>query len=418
MNEIYDAAREMKEAVTDEDRLEFEQRRDVVADATALAETLWLLNRVITAADTSIVVTDPNLPDNPIIYHNPAFEHVSGYTASEIDRHNCRFLQGPGTDPEAVAEMRAAVSEGRSCDVTMLNYRKDGTPFWNHLAISPVRDGNGKLTHFVGVQNDVTQQREAEQERDTLLAQQRRIADTLQRALLLDSPSTFHGLEINTQYEPALDEAQFGGDFFDVFALGEDLVALVVGDCTGKGLDAAQHTAEVKFALRVLLREHSNPLPALARLNGFHLESQRLDGRDPNALVCVLLAIVNTRSGLVTLTSAGMEPPLVIREDGDVEEVPVLGMMIGVDAEAEFTETQLLLEPGDVLLMVTDGITEARSPGRRLFGYDGLIGAVREAATLDSVAAMGRKVVASAKEFAGGKPQDDICLLAARRPRR
>lgn len=97
--------------------------------------------------------------------------------------------------------------------MTPVSYRKDGTPFWNHLVISPVYNASGETTHFVGVQNDVTIRREAENERDVLLAQQQRIADTLQRALLIKAPETFHGLEVNTQYEPAWDEAQIGGDF-------------------------------------------------------------------------------------------------------------------------------------------------------------------------------------------------------------
>ena len=223
---------------------------------TALDETLLLLNRVVHAAVTSIVVTDPHLPDNPIIFHNPAFEHMSGYAASEIDGRNCRFLQGADTDRETVAELRRAIAEVRPCTVLLRNYRKDGTPFWNELAMSPVRDASGYLTHFVGVQTDVTRRAEAERERDVLLTQQTRIAETLQRALLLTpSTATLSGVDVSTQYLPAWGEAQFGGDFFDTVTLTENKLALVVGDCAGKGLKAAQYTAEVKYALRVLLRE-------------------------------------------------------------------------------------------------------------------------------------------------------------------
>jgi two-component system CheB/CheR fusion protein len=119
-------------------------------------EILTLFRQVLNAAETSIVVTDARLPDNPIIYHNAAFERTSGYAASEIDGRNCRFLQGPETDPQAIAKIRDAIAHERSCRVTLLNYRKNGTSFWNDLALTPVHDAQGQLTHFVGVQNDVT----------------------------------------------------------------------------------------------------------------------------------------------------------------------------------------------------------------------------------------------------------------------
>ena len=383
-------------------------------DSVSLEETLRLLSRVIAAAVTSIVVTDPSQPDNPIVFHNPAFERISGYTASEIDGHNCRFLQGPDTDRAVVAEIRAALREERTCDVILQNYRKDGTPFWNHLTISPVRDSRGKVTHFVGVQSDVTLRKEAEQERDVLLKQQQRIAETLQRALLLDPPAAFQGLEISTEYAPAWDEAQFGGDFFDAFALNENMVALVVGDVTGKGLHAAQYTAEVKYALRVLLREYANPLPALSRLNSFLIEAQRLDGRDAYSLVCVVLAVLNTETGEVSITSAGMESPLIVRKDGTVEEVPVDGMMIGIDNDAVYKATRRTLERGDVLLMVTDGITEARR-GNEFLGVEGLGEVALRAASRETLSEMGKEIAAHAQEFAGGKQMDDVCLLLARR---
>lgn len=387
--------------------------------AESLDETLLLLNRVVHAAVTSIVVTDPHLPDNPIVYHNPAFEYLSGYSASEIDGRNCRFLQGKDTDPATVAEIRQAIADMRPCHTLLLNYRKDGTAFWNDLAISPVHDDTGRLTHFVGVQTDVTRRAEAERERDTLLAQQKRIADTLQRALLLTPPVTaLSDLDVSTQYEAAFDEAQFGGDFFDTVTITEDKIALIVGDCTGKGLKAAQYTAEVKYALRVLLREYGHPTPALHRLNTFLMDSQRLDARDEEALVCVSVVVLNTRTGEAQFASAGMEPPLILRADGTTTSVEVGGLILGMDTSAEYTSETVIVDIGETIVLVTDGITEARGPlpKRDLFGYDGLTAVMKQAfAESLSPEFIGKRIVHAAKEFAGGKPQDDVCVLVARR---
>ncbi len=105
-----------------------------------------------------LIVTDPYQPDNPIVYCNEGFLHLTGYAASEVIGRNCRFLQGPGTDPRAVAILRRAQEAGQACLVTLLNHRRDGSPFWNRLMIEPINDRSGKLVHFVGVQMDVTEQ--------------------------------------------------------------------------------------------------------------------------------------------------------------------------------------------------------------------------------------------------------------------
>ena len=122
-----------------------------------------LLDRAVAASSNGIVITDPKMPDNPIIYVNPAFEEISGYTAEEVRGRNCRFLQGGYREQPALDELREALTEERECKVVLRNYRKDGTPFWNELYVSPVHDEDGLLTNFVGVQNDITERRRIEE---------------------------------------------------------------------------------------------------------------------------------------------------------------------------------------------------------------------------------------------------------------
>jgi PAS domain S-box-containing protein len=122
-----------------------------------------LLDRAVAASSNGIVITDPKMPDNPIIYVNPAFEEISGYTAEEVRGRNCRFLQGGYHEQPALDELREALTEERECRVVLRNYRKDGTPFWNELYVSPVHDEDGLLTNFVGVQNDITERRRIEE---------------------------------------------------------------------------------------------------------------------------------------------------------------------------------------------------------------------------------------------------------------
>jgi PAS domain S-box-containing protein len=129
-----------------------------------------LRERAVIATDITFTITDPRQPDNPLVWVNPSFTRVTGYESDEVVGRNCRFLQGPATDPEAVTAIRAAVAERRTVTTTLLNYRKDGTAFWNQLSISPVFDGSGDLVSFVGVQTDVTERVRVEREREAAFA--------------------------------------------------------------------------------------------------------------------------------------------------------------------------------------------------------------------------------------------------------
>ena len=114
------------------------------------------------AAATNGIVIASALGDSPIVYANAGFERLSGYSADEILGRNCRLLQGPGTDPEAITAFSRAVQERRSCKVEILNYRKDGTPFWNEVVVSPVSGEDG-VEYFIGVQLDVTERHQAQE---------------------------------------------------------------------------------------------------------------------------------------------------------------------------------------------------------------------------------------------------------------
>jgi methyl-accepting chemotaxis protein PixJ len=125
-----------------------------------LAIALRPRSLAVSAASFGITIADATQVDYPLIYCNPAFEKMTGYSQAEMMGKNCRLLQGEETDPDAIAEIRLALREKRNCKVTLKNYRRDGTTFWNELTISPVLDELGRVTHFVGMQNDITSLRQ------------------------------------------------------------------------------------------------------------------------------------------------------------------------------------------------------------------------------------------------------------------
>ena len=160
-------------------------------------DKLRLLERAVTAGTNAIVITDPNLPDDPLVYVNPAFEETTGYAAEEALGRNCRFLQGEDRDQPAVEELRRAVREGRQCTVVLRNYRKDRSLFWNELSIYPMRDEEGRVTNFVGVQNDITERVRAEQTlAEMRRAERRRIARDLHDIVLQDLSGALQSLRL------------------------------------------------------------------------------------------------------------------------------------------------------------------------------------------------------------------------------
>jgi PAS domain S-box-containing protein len=115
----------------------------------------------------TFVVADATLPDCPLVYASEGFLTMTGYSKEEVLGHNCRFLQGEGTDPKSVEQIRSAVKKGQSLCTRLLNYKKNGTPFWNLLTITPIRDETGRVVKFVGVQVDVTSSTEGRAIKDS-----------------------------------------------------------------------------------------------------------------------------------------------------------------------------------------------------------------------------------------------------------
>ncbi len=136
---------------------------------TEVLETLKL--RALAFTSCGVTIADALRPEMPLIYVNQAFTSVTGYEENEVLGFNCRFLQRDDHQQPALREVRAALWEGRHARAVLRNYRKDGSPFWNELTLSPILDAQGRLTHFVGVQTDVTAREEAERERERLFGE-------------------------------------------------------------------------------------------------------------------------------------------------------------------------------------------------------------------------------------------------------
>jgi PAS domain S-box-containing protein len=213
-----------------------------------------LLGRAVAASSNGIVITDSKVPDNPIVYVNPAFEEISGYTADEVLGRNCRFLQADDREQPALEELREVLTEARECRVVLRNYRKDGTPFWNELYVSPVHDEEGRLTNFVGFQNDITHRRRIEEERDALLVKEQlarsEAVEVRRRLALLAAAGP--SLSASLDYEETLE----GITRLLVPELADWCLLDIVEDNGSVNQLAAAHAEEEKEDLLRRLREH------------------------------------------------------------------------------------------------------------------------------------------------------------------
>ncbi|ACF13213.1 putative PAS/PAC sensor protein [Chloroherpeton thalassium ATCC 35110] len=122
-----------------------------------------LLIKAIDKTSEGIAISDARQPDNPLIFVNNGFTEITGYNSEEILGKNCRFLQGPETNKEASQMIRESLGTGKHCVVELRNHKKNGEAFWNRLSLNPIRDENGEITHFVGIQSDITESKKLEE---------------------------------------------------------------------------------------------------------------------------------------------------------------------------------------------------------------------------------------------------------------
>ncbi len=127
-------------------------------------DQLYQYRKAMDAANSGIIITDNRKEDNPIVYVNREFTEITGYPPEEALGKNCRFLQGNDRDQEGIETTEKAIDQGTSCRITLRNYTKEGKLFWNDLKIAPIHNNKGEVTHFIGVQNDITDQVETRRE--------------------------------------------------------------------------------------------------------------------------------------------------------------------------------------------------------------------------------------------------------------
>ena len=308
-----------------------------------------VLSAAVLAAPTGIVVSDPNLPDCPIIYANPAFYRITGYSEEEVIGRNCRFLQGPGTNPRHIKALRQAIENGEAIDLEIVNHRKDGSRFVNELHLSPIFGDDGEVRYIFGIQHDVSAReqfaRDAERARRAAERANAEKSDFL----------AFMSHEIRTPMNGVM-----------------GTISLLL-DTT---LDAEQHAyAETARRCGELLLATVNEMLDLSRIEAGHLaiEEEAFDLAAPVAEVLDLLAPAVAEKGI--RLSASIDPLLPARVIGDARRLRQVLLNLA-DNAVKFTavggvgiRVERAEAPGQVRFVVADtGIGMPPEVQARLFG--------------------------------------------------
>lgn len=236
-----------------------------------------------------------------------------------------------------------------------------------------------------------------------------RLARDLQAGLLPPALPVIPGADLAASYHPAGEGLDVGGDFYDVFPLSDDRWALMIGDVCGRGAPAATTTGMVRHTARAAARLLDDPTAVVAAINDALTESTTED----NFVSLVYGELRRTGADLtLDLVRAGHVPPLVRRSDGEVEELAEPGLLLGIGPAYEASPCHVELSPGDSLVLVTDGITEARSPDGELFDDHRLADALTALRTSSPTAAtLVHSITTAVTAFAGDSTPDDQAAL-------
>lgn len=245
---------------------------------------------------------------------------------------------------------------------------------------------------------------------ESALEREKNISRLLERALMPDEPYINNQYEVAATYLPAFEELGIGGDFYDVFTTEDNRTGIIIGDVSGKGVEAASLAVATRSTVRAFAYEMRSSSKSLAHANDVLYEQHNTGF---GSFVTVFLAILDTATGNLIYSSAGHPPAVIRRNDGTIETLNANQPPLGVVKSLSFDETHTILNPGDKMLLYTDGIMEARKGGD-LFGLNGIKEVLRLYGD-ESVRYLGARMIDEAQKWDGGRLRDDAALIVIER---
>ncbi len=329
--------------------------RDATKRKEADAQIRMLTNAVEQTAD-SIIITDKN---GSIEYVNPAFERTTGYTLEEIRGQTPRVLKSGVHDNAFYKKLWTTIESGQVFRETMTNRKKSGEIFYALQTITPLRGSTGNITHFVTVIKDVTEQRMLQEQQF-----QMSLARSVQQQFYRVTAPLMEGFDLAGASFPA---DATGGDYFDFLPLPENCIGIAVGDVSGHGIGSALLMVVLRAYLRAFAQKGSNLGEILTLINNALV----LD-TEPDRYATLALCSLNPVTRAFSYANAGHTPGYILDASGAIKKV-----LDSTDTPLGFFPERLFhcsdpfaLEPGEILALLTDGITDAEKPDQSYFGAE------------------------------------------------
>jgi PAS domain S-box-containing protein len=353
--------------------------------------------------------------DGVIVAANPAAGRMYGYLPGEMVGLPCGAIMEPGS-ARLVDELKHGIATAGQFGAETTGVRRDGTVLDIEFRGTAFR--YQKQQHLLVVLRDITERKRAEAERlrlqQAIVEQNERmrsdlaLARDIQIGLLPDHmPWSGHPVTLASRSLPAY---EVGGDFYAYVALDHHRVAIAIGDISGKGVSAALLMALTTSIIEAEARAIERPAPLLATLNR-RLTAQLQAVRMFAALQYV---VIDLDQQTLSVANGGMIVPLLVR-DGEAQLLDVGGLPLGMVSDAQYVEVTVALRPDDLILLVSDGVVEARSPDGELFGFERLRQALARSRTTGRVEPVLDEVLDCVATFvAGAEQQDDMTLIAVR----
>jgi PAS domain S-box-containing protein len=373
--------------------------RDITKKKEADTLIQTLTNAVEQTAD-SIVITDRS---GIIEYVNPAFELTTGYTRKEVEGLTPRVLKSGVHDEAFYEKLWDTILSGNVFRETIANRKKNGEIFFAEQTITPMRGSTGNITHFVTVIKDVTEQRKLQEQQ-----LQMSLARAVQQQFYSMPPPQIEGFDFGSAAFPA---DATGGDYFDFVPLPGDFIGIVIGDVCGHGIGSALLMVQLRAYLRAFMQKSSD-LGEILSLTNNALVSDLEQDRYATLIFCRL----HPASGSLVYANAGHTPGYILDSSGTIKRtLDSMDIPLGFMPEHAFTcSDSFTLEPGEILALLTDGITEAERPDQDPFGVNRALKFI-QTHRLESAQEIVTGLFKAVRDFSSGLPQtDDITAVVCK----
>lgn len=312
--------------------------------------------------DTKFQMTFENAPTGisivsnkgVILKANKAMCKILGYNEKELAKMTFAEITHPD-DLAPNIKLRDEALKGNlnTYHMDKRYIHKKGHIVWATLSATIIRNKSGKPDYFIGQVLDITKRKQAEDIVKKNAELNKRIANTLQEALL-DTPSKIKGINFDCLYKSASEATKIGGDFYDIWEIEKRKVGILIGDVSGKGLEAASLTSVVKNTIKAFSYQGETPSKILSKTNDTICKIS-----DLGTFVTLFFGILDTGTGLLTYCGAG-HPGVKLKDELNVKTLNSINPAVGIIQNYVFEETETAISPNDIMILYTDGVTEAR----------------------------------------------------------